>query len=287
MPLHGLIIKAATTVVTGAVGSPPTTGARRIVAKAPLQEAAVTATEWGLRGARKAEETRSPPDSRSPTWWPRHANASAKRAAARGCGRRPRARLTRSGNRRSQRSGGSRRRRLTVLSDAAGRMRMHAPWLRSSARRAVAVEDAVERPTGVRAVHAYPRTASVVVWYSPKRCDRDAMLAAIAPRARRRPSWCRNGRRHSADIAQRRRAAHGRSAGWRWRCSGVRRYVFARPRAAGPDGRLSPPARRSSRATRSCAARCARCAAAGRPAPTRWSRRRPSPASSCARTSSP
>ncbi|AQA22635.1 MULTISPECIES: DUF1490 family protein [Rhodococcus] len=56
MPLHGLIIKAASTVVTGAVGVAAYNGARRIVARAPLREAAVTATEWGLRGARKAEE---------------------------------------------------------------------------------------------------------------------------------------------------------------------------------------------------------------------------------------
>ncbi|MCZ4554044.1 DUF1490 family protein [Rhodococcus maanshanensis] len=56
MPLHGLIIKAASTVVTGAVGVAAYNGARRIVASAPLREAAVTATEWSLRGARRAEE---------------------------------------------------------------------------------------------------------------------------------------------------------------------------------------------------------------------------------------
>ena len=43
---------------------------------------------------------------------------------------------------------------LTVVSDAAGRMRVHAPWFRSDSRRAVAIEDAVEQVAGVRAVHA-------------------------------------------------------------------------------------------------------------------------------------
>ena len=61
---------------------------------------------------------------------------------------------------------------LLVISDAAGRMRIHVPWIRSSALRAVAVEESVDTADGVRAVHAYPRTGSVVVWYSPRRCDR-------------------------------------------------------------------------------------------------------------------
>ena len=62
---------------------------------------------------------------------------------------------------------------LAVVSDAAGRMRVKVPWVRANSRRAVAVEDAVDRQHGVRAVHAYPHTGTVVVWYSPKRCDRD------------------------------------------------------------------------------------------------------------------
>ncbi|HVQ99517.1 MAG TPA: copper-transporting ATPase, partial [Mycobacterium sp.] len=68
---------------------------------------------------------------------------------------------------------------LLVVSDAAGRMRVRVPWVRSDSRRAVAVEEAVDRQPGVRVVHAYPRTGSVVVWYSPKRCDRAAVLTAI------------------------------------------------------------------------------------------------------------
>ena len=46
-------------------------------------------------------------------------------------------------------------------------------------RRAVAIEDAVEQVSGVRAVHAYPRTASIVIWYSPKRCERSELFTAI------------------------------------------------------------------------------------------------------------
>jgi cation-transporting P-type ATPase C len=68
---------------------------------------------------------------------------------------------------------------LLVVSDAAGRMRVRVGWVRSNSRRAVAVEEAVDRQNGVRAVHAYPHTGSVVVWYSPHRCDRNAVLAAI------------------------------------------------------------------------------------------------------------
>ena len=55
---------------------------------------------------------------------------------------------------------------VAVVSDAAGRIRVRVPWFRSDSIRAVAIEDAVEKVAGVRAVHAYPRTASVVVWYS-------------------------------------------------------------------------------------------------------------------------
>ena len=69
---------------------------------------------------------------------------------------------------------------LVVVSDAARRMRVQVDWVRCNSRRAVAVEEAVAKCNGVRAVHAYPRTGSVVVWYSPRRCDRSAVLAAIS-----------------------------------------------------------------------------------------------------------
>src|SRR3984893_19071923 len=68
---------------------------------------------------------------------------------------------------------------LLVVSDAAGPRRVKLPWVRADSRRAVAVEEAVDKQHGVRAVHAYPHTGNVVVWYSPKRCDRTEVLAAI------------------------------------------------------------------------------------------------------------
>ncbi|MDO2374978.1 MULTISPECIES: heavy metal translocating P-type ATPase [Mycobacterium] len=70
--------------------------------------------------------------------------------------------------------------KLTVVSDAAGRMRVHTSGFRFDAVRAAAIEDTVGKVTGVRAVYAYPRTASVVIWYSPGRCDSAAVLSAIA-----------------------------------------------------------------------------------------------------------
>jgi tRNA G26 N,N-dimethylase Trm1 len=54
---HGVLGKAATTVVTGVVGVAVYEALRKAVAKAPVHEAAVTATAWGLRGIRRAEET--------------------------------------------------------------------------------------------------------------------------------------------------------------------------------------------------------------------------------------
>ncbi|WP_019343897.1 P-type ATPase, partial [Mycolicibacterium conceptionense] len=126
---------------------------------------------------------------------------------------------------------------LQVVSDAAGRMRVHAPWFRGDALRAVAIEDSVEQVAGVRAVHAYPRTASVVVWYSPKRCDRDAVMAAISSAAEvarhlvpvRTP---RSADIHNADIL---RMAVGALA---LVLLGVRRYAFVRPPLLGPTSRM-------------------------------------------------
>jgi hypothetical protein len=56
MIAHGLLAKVAATVVTGAVGAAAYDLLRKAAAKAPVRAAAVTATEWGLRGVRKAEE---------------------------------------------------------------------------------------------------------------------------------------------------------------------------------------------------------------------------------------
>ncbi|AGB22407.1 Protein of unknown function (DUF1490) [Mycobacterium sp. JS623] len=57
MVLHGVLAKAATTVVTGAVGVAAYDALRKALGKLPIREASVTAAEWTLRGARKAEET--------------------------------------------------------------------------------------------------------------------------------------------------------------------------------------------------------------------------------------
>ena len=56
MVAHGLLAKVAATVVTGTVGAAAYDLLRKTVAKAPVHEVAVTTTEWGLRGVRKAEE---------------------------------------------------------------------------------------------------------------------------------------------------------------------------------------------------------------------------------------
>ncbi|WP_275080571.1 heavy metal translocating P-type ATPase [Mycolicibacterium goodii] len=125
---------------------------------------------------------------------------------------------------------------LTVVSDAAGRMRVHAPWFRGDAVRAVAIEQAVDQVPGVRAVHAYPRTGSVVVWYSPRRCDRDAVRSAMTAAAGvarhlvpgRSP---RSADVHNADIV---RMAIGAVA---LILLGIRRYGFARPPLLGSTSR--------------------------------------------------
>jgi manganese/zinc-transporting P-type ATPase C len=126
---------------------------------------------------------------------------------------------------------------LQVLSDAAGRIRVRVPWIASSAVRAVAVEESVAKAAGVRAVHAYPRTASVVVWYSPKRCERDEILTSIVA-AREIPADLLPVRSpHSADVANADvlRMVIG---GLALALLGLRRYAFARPPLLGPTSRV-------------------------------------------------
>lgn len=53
---HGAVAKAAGAVLTGAVGAAAYEAVRKAVASAPMREATVNATAWGLRGVRKAEE---------------------------------------------------------------------------------------------------------------------------------------------------------------------------------------------------------------------------------------
>ncbi len=126
---------------------------------------------------------------------------------------------------------------LEVLSDAAGRMRVKVPWVRANSRRAVAVEEAVDRQHGVRAVHAYPHTGSVVVWYSPKRCDHDEVLAAIAEAEHVAAELIPARTPRSSDIRNTEvlRMVIGGAA---LALLGVRRYAFNRPPLLGPSGQL-------------------------------------------------
>src|SRR5246127_2055417 len=126
---------------------------------------------------------------------------------------------------------------MRVISDAAGRMRVHVPWVRSNSRRAVAVEESVDRQNGVRAVHAYPHTGSVVVWYSPRRCDREAVLAAITSAEHVAAELIPARTPRSSDVRNTEvlRMVIGGTA---LALLGVRRYVFQRPPLLGPSGRL-------------------------------------------------
>ncbi len=127
---------------------------------------------------------------------------------------------------------------LVVVSDAAGRMRVAVPWVRADSRRAVAVEEAVDRRHGVRAVHAYPRTGYVVVWYSPNRCDRAAVLEAISTAAHVAAELIPVRTPRSADIRNTdvlRMVVGGAALA----LLGVRRYVFARPPLLGATGRVA------------------------------------------------
>ncbi|WP_156763760.1 manganese-exporting P-type ATPase CtpC [Mycobacterium sp. 852002-50816_SCH5313054-b] len=116
-------------------------------------------------------------------------------------------------------------------------MRVSVGWVRGDSRRAVAVEEAVAKQQGVRAVHAYPRTGSVVVWYSPRRCDRPSVLDAIGGAAHVAAELIPARVPHSSEIRNTDvlRMVIGGAA---LALLGVRRYVFARPPLLGPSGRL-------------------------------------------------
>ncbi|WP_162196886.1 manganese-exporting P-type ATPase CtpC [Mycobacterium lepromatosis] len=127
---------------------------------------------------------------------------------------------------------------FVVISDAAGRMRIQIDWVRSNSRRAVTVEESVAKCNGVRVVHAYPRTGSVVVWYSPQCCDRQSVLAAISGAAHVAAELIPARAPHSSEIRNVEvfRMAVGAAA---LTLLGVRRYVFARPLLLPPTGRLA------------------------------------------------
>ncbi|EUA21462.1 copper-translocating P-type ATPase [Mycobacterium kansasii 662] len=116
-------------------------------------------------------------------------------------------------------------------------MRVHVGWVRGDSRRAVAVEEAVAKQNGVRVVHAYPRTGSVVVWYSPRRCNRSAVLQAISDAQHVAAEFIPARAPHSSEIrnADVLRMVIGGAA---LALLGVRRYVFKRPPLLGPSGRM-------------------------------------------------
>ncbi|ORW91138.1 metal-transporting ATPase [Mycobacterium szulgai] len=90
--------------------------------------------------------------------------------------------------------------KLKVVSNASGRMRVCINGFGVDAVRAVAIEETVGKVAGVQAVQAYPRTASVVIWYSPQHCDTADVLTAIAD-AEHIPAESVPARApHSADI---------------------------------------------------------------------------------------
>jgi cation-transporting P-type ATPase C len=102
--------------------------------------------------------------------------------------------------------------------------------------RAVAIEDAVDEVVGVRTVHAYPRTGSVVVWYSPARCDTAQVLAIIGAALLTERSLVPARTPRSADIRNGDvvRIALGGAA---LTLLGFRRYGLRRPPLLGPASR--------------------------------------------------
>jgi cation-transporting P-type ATPase C len=124
----------------------------------------------------------------------------------------------------------------TLVADAAGRARFESAALRGYRARAVAVEDAVDRVAGVRQVHAYPRTGSIVVWYRTGRCDRDELVTAIhngltADPAATRDRTPRSADLHNGDLV---RLVVGGAA---LVALGFRRYALRRPPLLGASGR--------------------------------------------------
>ncbi|NDK88916.1 cation-translocating P-type ATPase [Gordonia desulfuricans] len=131
---------------------------------------------------------------------------------------------------------------ITVRSAAAGRIRLTVPWLRVTSRfdadrRAVAIEESVAHVGGVRAVHAYPRTASVIVWLRAD-TDRDAIDQAIAAATVVDRAGLPDRAPHSADVTNADLLRMGIGAG-ALVLLGFRRYGFRRPPLLGPASRTA------------------------------------------------
>jgi cation-transporting P-type ATPase C len=125
---------------------------------------------------------------------------------------------------------------LRLVADAAGRARFVSAGLRSNPVLAVAIEDALDRVTGVRQVHAYPRTGSVVVWHDVTRCQRDELVRAIDRALNADPAATANRTPRSADVrnAHLLRLVVGGAA---LAVLGVRRYGLRRPPMLGSAAR--------------------------------------------------
>ncbi|MFA4082481.1 heavy metal translocating P-type ATPase [Mycobacteroides salmoniphilum] len=126
---------------------------------------------------------------------------------------------------------------VTVVSDAAGRLRAVATEFHGDVRRAVLIEDTLQHVQGVRAVHAYPRTAAVVVWYSKASGSADDIIAALASSLNAPLPESLTREPHSSDVRNGDvlRMAVGGAA---LVVLGVRRYPLRRPPLLGPTGRL-------------------------------------------------
>ncbi|MGH3535708.1 MAG: copper-transporting ATPase, partial [Pseudonocardiaceae bacterium] len=127
---------------------------------------------------------------------------------------------------------------MSVVSDAAGRVRFATPTLTGSAPLAVAVEDAVDAVAGVRQVHAFPSTGHVVVWLDASRCDRTELCEAIGKGLRADPEATAARSPRSVDVAggDLLRLLVGGAA---LAALGTRRYVLRRPPILGPTSRLA------------------------------------------------
>ncbi|MGW0035273.1 heavy metal translocating P-type ATPase [Gordonia sp. NPDC003376] len=131
---------------------------------------------------------------------------------------------------------------ITVRSAAAGRIRLTVPWLRVTSRfdadrRAVAIEESVAHVAGVRAVHAYPRTASVIVWLRAD-TDRAAIDQAIGAATVVDRAGLPDRAPHSADVTNADLIRMGIGAG-ALVLLGFRRYGFRRPPLLGPASRTA------------------------------------------------
>ncbi|WP_432571641.1 heavy metal translocating P-type ATPase [Kineococcus sp. SYSU DK005] len=126
---------------------------------------------------------------------------------------------------------------LTIVSDAGGRLRLQADWLRRSPGRAVAAEEALDTQPGVLLVRAYPVTGSVVVHYERGVADVDRLVAVVAAVAAVPADAEASRTPRSADVGNGEvaRIAVGGAA---LALLGLRRYAFGRPPLLGPTSRL-------------------------------------------------